>query len=72
MEIKDILSWIVPIGLMFLMMRFGGCCGGHGQNRGQAGQAGGGCCGGGAKDAGPAKDGVDSTSPKDAPKKSCH
>lgn len=57
MEIQDIVSWIVPLSFMFLMMRFGGCCGGHRHNEGQSNH-GGGCCGGsgaGTKDEGSAK-----------------
>lgn len=71
MEIKDIVSWIVPLGFMFLMMRFGGCCGGHRHNEGQNSNRGGGCCGGaGAKDEGPVKGRSDATISVEPAKKS--
>jgi len=64
MEWKDILSWIVPLGLMVIMMRFGGCCGGHRHGGSQHGDhSAGGCCGGASKNAGPEKE---------PEKKACH
>lgn len=73
MDIKDIVSWIVPLGFMFLMMRFGGCCGGHRSNDNQAGNHSGGCCGGsGAKDDGLAKGRSESANNDEPTKKSCH
>ena len=45
MEWQDILQYGLLIGTMFLMMRLGGCCGGH-SNGSDKNEQKSGCCGG--------------------------
>ena len=44
MELQDILQYGLLAGAMFLMMRHGGCCGGHSHGHGSDKKAG--CCSG--------------------------
>ncbi|KYZ74878.1 hypothetical protein AXX12_14950 [Anaerosporomusa subterranea] len=46
MEWQDILQYGLLIGAMFLMMRFGGCCGGHSHGSDKSNEHKSGCCGG--------------------------
>ncbi|SDF42437.1 hypothetical protein [Sporolituus thermophilus] len=46
MEWQDIIQYGLIFGVMFLMMRFGGCCGGHSHGSSKSNGHKSGCCGG--------------------------